>query len=186
MTRLYRSQSRQRAIREEYVQHTVRAYYEKHGNTYRNPHEPQVKAAILEGMRRLARPPGSVLDLACGSGEATLALVELGWAVHGVDPYTGNAYRERTRLEPEEMTFEDVAAGRLAGRSYDLVVCSYAMHLVEESRLPLLCHRLSEISPELMIVSPHKRPLINNQWGWSLIFEFIQERVHVRAYHKLM
>lgn len=174
------------SIHDNYINHTVRGYYEKHGDVYRNPHEPRVRAAIIEGMERLHRPPGRVLDLACGSGEATLALVELGWSVHGIDPYTGKIYRERTRLQPESVTFEQVAAGWISERRYDLIVCSYAMHLVDKSRLPILCFRLSEISPLLMVVSPHKRPEIKSGWGWQLNFGFIREKVHLKLYNKCL
>src|SRR5437763_911706 len=75
-----------------------------------------------------------VLDLACGSGEATLALRELGaGTIDGVDPYTGAAYQARTGQPAEELSFEAIAGGALDGRHYNLVVCSYALHLLEPS-----------------------------------------------------
>ena len=172
------------AIREKYVRDTVRGYYEKHGSSYRNPHEPQVRRAIIEAMDSLAIAPGRVLDLACGSGEASLALVELGWSVYAVDPYSGAAFRERLRLDPEPLSFEEIAAGLISDRRYDLIVCSYAMHLVPLSRLPLLAFRLKEISPLLMTVSPHKRPSIKQEWGWSQRFQFVKERVRVAVYDR--
>jgi SAM-dependent methyltransferase len=124
-----------------------------------------------------------VLDLACGSGEATLALRELGAGViHGIDPYTGEAYRERTGQEAEPFSFEEIAAGVLAGRTYSLIVCSFALHLLEPSRLPGVCYRLAEVGETLLVLTPHKRPAIRPAWGWSLEGEHVHARVRMRYY----
>jgi hypothetical protein len=124
-----------------------------------------------------------VLDLAAGSGEVTLALRELGAArVDGVDPFTFGAYLSRTGQPAERLTFEDVAAGALAGRHYSLVVCSFALHLLEPSRLPAVCQQLSMVSDALLVLTPHKRPVIRREWGWDLVGEVVVERVRARMY----
>jgi hypothetical protein len=124
-----------------------------------------------------------VLDLAAGSGEVTLALRELGATrVDGVDPYTADAYLARTGNSVERLTFEDVAAGALAGRHYSLVVCSFALHLCEPSRLPAVCQQLSLVGDALLILTPHKRPVIKSEWGWTLVGELVVERVRARMY----
>lgn len=174
-------------IRREYEDHGVAEFYRTQGAEYRNPHEPAIREAIKLAVARWPLDLSHVLDLACGSGEATLVLRELGAAqVEGIDPYTGAAYLERTGQPAEPLTFEDIAAGALADRPYSLIVCSYALHLIEESRLPLLCYRLAEISPALLIVTPHKRPQIQEAWGWKLADEFLYKRVHVRHYGAVM
>ena len=65
-------------IRGAYETLGVQGFYEAHGSEYVNPHDDQVVAAIAELMssRAFSGQPGPlrVLDLACGSGEATLAL----------------------------------------------------------------------------------------------------------------
>src|SRR6476661_11047388 len=86
------------SIRGEYESHGVEAYYRRFGSQYRNPHEPAVARSLAEAVRRwpidLSR---RVLDLAAGSGEATLALRPLGaGAIEGVDPFTHDAYAART------------------------------------------------------------------------------------------
>src|SRR5687768_12936925 len=111
------------AIRNEYQSHGVRGYYEQHGFEYRNPHEAAVARALGVAVRGWSLDLSRVLDLACGSGEATLALRALGAVtVDGLDPYTGQAYAARTGQPAEPLSFEAVAAGALTGRSYSLIV----------------------------------------------------------------
>lgn len=156
-------------IRHLYQRLGVRKYYQDHGASYRNPHEHLVRRAIADLVPRWALDTSSVLDLACGSGEATLALLDAGSSyVQGVDPFTEDAYRRRTGRPCRAASFEDIAAGSLPGERFSLIVCSYALHLVEESRLPLLCYHLKELSPALLILTPHKRPELQPEWGWSL------------------
>src|SRR5690606_31740148 len=96
-----------------------------------------------------------VLDLAAGSGEITLALRQAtqGRAetatIQGCDPYTGEAYRTRTGSPCEPLSFEAIADGAIRGRRYSCVICSFAMHLVEGSRLPAVCWALSEVTDHL-------------------------------------
>lgn len=56
----------------------------------------------------------------------------------------------------EPHSFEDVAAGALAGRNFTLVVCSFALHLLDESWLPALATQLALVSDALLILTPHK------------------------------
>jgi len=163
-------------MRDEYTLYGVEGYYTRFGAHYRNPQE----AAITEALKQLNPKPCRVLDLACGSGEATLALRNLGFTnIIGIDPYTGEAYRQRTGQTALSITFEGIAAGLLAAR-YDMVVCSFALHLVEESRLPLLLWRLTQLAPRLVVISPIKRPPIEQ--FWRLKREFVVERVHLRDF----
>ena len=171
------------AIRAAYEQYGVEGFYQRFGNTYRNPHERVVRAALKAAVARWGLPLDHVLDLACGSGEVTLALRELGSAaIDGIDPYTHQAYAERTGQVAEQITFEQVAAGALAGRSYSTIVCSFAMHLVALSRLPALMTQLSLIGTTLLILTPHKRPLLRPEWGWRCADELQIERVRARYY----
>lgn len=171
------------AIRAAYERYGVQGYYARFGASYRNPHEQAIRAALTAAVARWRIPLGRVLDLACGSGEATLVLQQLGaQAIDAADPYTYAAYAERTGRAAERLSFEQVAAGALAGRSYDTIVCSFALHLLEESRLPALAIQLSLISERLVIVTPHKRPAIKAEWGWALAGELVAERVRVRYY----
>jgi hypothetical protein len=161
----------------------VEAYYRRHAATYRNPHEDAVRAALGHAVVDWTLDLSHVLDLAAGSGEATLGLRELGAArVDAIDPFTAEAYRARTGALCEPLDFASVAAGALAGRRYSLIVCSFAMHLCEPSRLPALTQQLSFIGPGLLILTPHKRPVLRREWGWELVDERVTQRVRARLY----
>ena len=141
--------------------------------------ERVLRAAVTTWSPDLSR----VLDLTCGSGEVTLVMRSLGaGTVWGIDPFTADAYRERTGAGAERLTFEDIAAGALAGRRYNLIVCSFALHLVEPSRLPALTYQLSRVADSLLILTPHKRPVLKPAWGWRPIGEMVIERVRARYY----
>lgn len=171
------------AIRHRYEAEGVEGFYAKQGAAYRNPHEPVIHKLIGEVVRHWQLDLDSVLDLACGSGEVTLALRELGAGrIDGIDPYTGAAYLERTGREAERYRFEDIAAGILEGRHYRLVVCSFALHLLDESWLPALLFHLARLTDRLLILTPHKRPELNPAWGWDRDKEILIERVRARLY----
>lgn len=168
-------------IRPKYEELGVDGYYATHGSSYRNPHEKQIHTLLETMLPHLNLE--NVLDLACGSGEVTTKLLEYGATVSGIDPYTAEAYHQRTGQIAESWRFKDIAAGALLGRSYSLVVCSFAMHLCEESRLPQLCLELAQISPQMLILSPHKRPIIKPEWAyWWLKHEEEFERVKARFF----
>ncbi|MBO0798990.1 MAG: class I SAM-dependent methyltransferase, partial [Blastocatellia bacterium] len=157
------------ALRQRYEEFGVAGYYARFGSEYRNPHEPIIREVLRAAFERWHLDLSHVLDLACGSGEVTLALRELGCErIDGIDPYTGAAFLARTGLEAEALDFERIAEGALAGRSYSLIVCSFALHLIEVSWLPSLLARLGAISQRLLIITPHKRPAIKSAWGWSI------------------
>ncbi|HEU5102985.1 MAG TPA: class I SAM-dependent methyltransferase [Roseiflexaceae bacterium] len=175
------------AIRAGYEQYGVEGFYQRFGDTYRNPHERAIRAALRAAVERWALPPGRVLDLACGSGEVTLALRQLvgpAIEVDGIDPYTYQAYAERSGQIAERYTFEQIAAGALVGRSYGTIVCSFAMHLVALSRLPALATQLSQIGEALLLLTPHKRPQLRAEWGWECTDELLIERVRARLYRR--
>ncbi len=173
-----------KSIREEYVEVGVTEFYQEHGSAYRNPHEASIAHGLYLACKGWSLNLLNVLDLACGSGEATIELAKNGATnIDGVDPYTGAAYFARTGKEAMNLSFENVANGALEDRQYTLIVCSYALHLLDESRLPLLCYRLSQISPALVIVTPHKRPKIR-RFCWNLFDEFVYDRVRLRYYRR--
>ena len=173
------------SIRAQYEAHGADAYYRDHAAEYANPHEPEIRHAIALAVERWKPDLSRVLDLAAGSGEATLALRELGvdaGAIEGCDPYLFAQYERRVGRPAERFSFEDVAAGALAGRAYSLVVCSFALHLVDASRLPGVCAQLSLVAPALLVITPHKRPVIAPQWGWGLEGQLVWARVRCRFY----
>lgn len=175
------------SIRHEYEAHGVAGFYHQSGGDYRNPHEPQIRESLQAIARTWPVDLSNVLDLAAGSGEVTLALRELGAGhIDGIDPFTFEAYLLRTGSVAGRQTFEQIAAGALSGRRYSLIVCSFAMHLIERSRLPGLCETLSQLSGALLILTPHKRPEIRRDWGWKLTDEKVVQRVRSRLYRSTL
>jgi len=77
-------------------------------------------------------------------------------------------------------TFEDIIDGKLTSQ-FDAIICSFALHLVEPSRLPDLLYTLSNISPILYVISPHKNPVIDH-FRWNLVDKKVHQRVHFRYY----
>jgi hypothetical protein len=102
--------------------------------------------------------------------------------IDGIDPFTYEAYERRICAPASRETFEDIAAGGLTGRNYSLIVCSFAMHLVEASRLAQLACQLSLLSKALLIITPHKRPQLRPDWGWEIQREMVLHRVRSRLY----
>ncbi len=172
-----------RPIRQEYEQHSVRGFYESFGAAYRNPHEGAIAKLVALSVDRWQLNCDRVLDLACGSGEVTLALHSLGYHnISGIDPYTYAAYSERTGKEAETYSFEDIADGVLNGRNYSLIICSFALHLVSISWLPLVIYQLSLITSSLVVITPNKTPHLKTEWGWMLLDEIAINRVRARLY----
>lgn len=104
------------SIRKKYEQYSVTGFYQQFGDDYRNPHEPAINRTIEVAVRKWPLDLQKVLDLACGSGEVTLALNNLGYDnIDGIDPYTYNAYWQRTGKRAENYSFEEIGTGVLWG-----------------------------------------------------------------------
>lgn len=175
-----------RAIRNEYESRGVAGFYREFGDDYRNPHEPQIQRLLDVVVKQWRLDLSHVLDLAAGSGEVTLALRRLGAGlIDAIDPFTFRAYQARTGQTAGRETFEQIADGILESRHYSLIICSFAMHLVERSRLPRLAQQLARIGDRLLIVTPHKRPEIRPDWAWIIEQEIVVQRVRARLYRSL-
>jgi hypothetical protein len=171
------------SIRYQYESRSVRSFYHESGRDYRNPHEPQIQRSLERAVRDWPLNLARVLDLAAGSGEVTLALRKLGaGSIDAIDPFTFEAYERRAGTPAGRETFEQIADGALTGRTYTLIVCSFALHLLEPSRLPRVAYQLSRISPALLVLTPHKRPTLRPEWGWNLTHEVLVQRVRSRLY----
>ena len=172
------------SVREGYEQLGVEGYYKEHGADYVNPHFEKIKYLLdLEEVK--ARIGVSVLDLCCGGGEVTTILNSHGkeYQIDGVDPYTADAYKKNTGKECMPFNFKDIVLGALDNKRYDTVICSFAMHLCEQSMLNLLLYQLSTITQTLIILTPHKRPVINSFWKKEK--EILYEKVKLRIYSKI-
>ena len=127
------------------------------------------------------------MDLSCGSGEVTAALVAAGVSIDRIDacdPYTGDAYVRRIGRLAEKWSFEDFARGDLRHRRWSVVLCSFAMHLCAPEHLPRLCVMLARSTDNLIVLTPHKHPTLEPAWGFRLRSEVLDPywRIRFRRY----
>lgn len=168
------------AVRNGYAELGVKNYYIKHAHDYANPHE-KIVHKLLKTAEENNYIGERVLDLCCGSGEVTVELSKYNHRIRGLDPYTGEVYCERTGNPVLNMTFKDIALGKLE-ETFDAIVCSFALHLCDESMLPTVLWNLKEVSNTLIVISPHKRPDCDNVSGWTLVDEILLDRVRMKVY----
>lgn len=170
-------------IRNEYASFgTAEKFYEAKGAEYRNPAEHDIRRSLKRHMRD--SDMAQCLDLAAGSGEITLWVRENGGSVEACDPYCQEAFKMRTKTECHSWSFEDIAHGIVEPPEelFSSVICSFALHLLNESYLPALLAMLTSWTRTLIVLTPHKRPHLNPNTGWILISEFCEDRVRFRRY----
>jgi len=171
------------SIRGKYQQFGVKDFYTFHGGDYKNPHELSIRQSIDFIYNNWGLDYSKVLDLACGKGEITKALEKNGVTdIEAVDGYLAKEYTNNTGRNCDTMSFDDILKGSLRGRHYSIVICSYALHLLEDNKLPTFLLQLPEITNSLLILSPHKKPYIRNDWGWELKKEMEFNRVRSRYF----
>lgn len=174
------------SIRNQYQIHGVEDFYKKHGNEYSNPHEPIIRSLMSKVLNDYDLNFDKVLDLAAGKGEITNILYDNNIKnVNAIDPYTFEVYQKETGNACERLSFDDIQTGKLNGRYYNTIICSFALHLADESKLPNICWNLSQICDNLVILTPHKRPEIKSEWGFELESEIKEDKVRVRIYKSI-
>ena len=165
-------------VRNEYQELGVNKFYEIHKNDYSNPHEEIIKSLLQKNIKTKNY---KILDLCAGSGEVTRSLLELGFFnIKGCDPYTSELYKRKTGKECFTYDFKDIANGKL-NEDFDLIICSFALHLAEKSLLPNILFNLK--AEELIILTPHKKPEINI--FYELTEEIYESKVRFRRYKRL-
>lgn len=164
-------------IRTQYENHGVDGFYSKFGNGYINPHFDNIKNALEIITVTWELNIGHSLDLCAGGGEITSLLD----CSEGCDPYTYELYVNNTGKSCLKYSFDDIFDGKLTN-TYDTIVCSYALHLADKSKLPQIVYQLSCVCNNLLIISPTKKPIIDEIWGFKAINEAYISGVRVRLY----
>jgi hypothetical protein len=158
-----------------------------HCDTYKNPHSkkfgPIIKKVIkwLPFNLILESQNYPVLDLACGTGEVTIQLMDNN--IHhivGIDPFLATSYSERTSKPVLQNSFEDIYQKRIILERYSIVFCSYALHLCED--LHALLEILKCYTQYLCVLTPHGLPIIPIESGWIRNFDFKYSNVKVYLY----
>jgi SAM-dependent methyltransferase len=106
--------------------------------------------ALVEETR--AVPPGSALDLGCGTGRWSVRLAERGWQVVGVDvvPRAIDAARHRAEQAGVDVTFKegDVAALRAAsvGSNFNLLLDMECFNWLSDSDRSRMAQEVDEVA----------------------------------------
>lgn len=159
-----------KAIRHLYEEHGAESYYREHSDEYANPHYPQIEALLAANLQRLDCS-GGVLDFSAGGGEVTRALAGLGVSnVTGCDPFTFDLFEKNTGRPCLKYSFKDLIHGAQPG-NYSLIVSSFALHLCPPKELFPLCQALFFAAPTLVVITPHKRPELEQLPGFQLLWE---------------
>jgi SAM-dependent methyltransferase len=118
-----------------------RAYRSDSGES--NPASPETTATYIpwvEELRGHLRPGSRVLDLGCGAGvPATLALVDAGFEVTGIDISTVQIDRARKLVPEATFVCADMVEWNCAPNTFDAIVSLYALiHVPLEDQRDLI------------------------------------------------
>jgi cold shock CspA family protein/SAM-dependent methyltransferase len=179
------------SMHDAYQEFGAEDYYRIHGSSYMNPHEPVMSRALVTALNRwtpkLKLPLRRVHDLACGSGEASAAFSKIhdfaGCALDASDPYTFAAFEKRMGRPAYRWSFEDIAGGVLEDlQPYDLVIGSFSLHLLTKEWQHTALSALARSCHMLVVLTPHKQPVIEPSTGWRQMDEVVYERIRVRLF----
>lgn len=172
------------SIRHGYQELGVNNFYEKNAMSYSNPHEKRISNILSSFLLDHFHDKSiKILDLCSGSGEITrIALNNDFKHVIGSDPFTSELYIKNTSKECLTLSFKEIAIGML-NYKFDLIICSFALHLAESSMLPSILYQLSLITNKLIVITPHKKPIIKD--FFSLKEEVYKDKVRLRYYVKI-
>lgn len=167
-----------KSIRSQYEENDISTFYKS--GEYINPHLERVEYLLNNFKLKNQIINKRVLDLSCGNGEVSKIFMKDN-IVEGNDPYTYKFYKEQLNLDCTNYTFNDIAFNNISFNKYDYIICSYALHLCDNSTLPLLLYKLSMITDNLVIVSPSDVILerVNNVMNWKLDSRFKYNRTHL-------
>lgn len=170
-----------KSIRDIYKEIGIKNLYTS-GN-YINPHIDRVNKLLTDFKNYNNIKNKNILDLSCGHGEVSLLFQDNN--IIGNDPYTYEYYNHITKNKCMKYSFEDIAYKNINIGTYDYIICSYALHLCENSALELLLYNLSLSSKHLVIISPSDviNNKINNVMGWKLLYSNKYNRTHLFYYH---
>lgn len=172
-------------IRGNYTVLGVDDFYDKIGDDYNNPHLEYIEKCIEKIIEDKNITFNDVLDLGAGNGEVTNILKKSkidNPKIIGCDPYLYKQYENNTGEKCLDFSFEDIHRGAIDHMKFDTIICSYSLHLCNESILPDLLWKLSLISNNLIIISPNNKPKIKKENGWKLEDNFKNGKSKCRIY----
>ncbi len=158
-------------LRTAYEKKGVEAYYQQNALAYQNPHEEQVTELILRNAERVDY--SQALDLCAGGGEVSKVWKDLGHTNFlASDAYTHKLYAKKLKKPCAAYSFDDFLRGNFEfPHTFSSIVCSFALHLCPEEWLFTVTENLFVYSPNIVIITPHKRPELENIGNCRLDFE---------------
>jgi hypothetical protein len=158
-------------IYDEYQKYGVEDYYKKFSKTYSNPHEERIRNVYLEHIAPLINTDDTILDIATGNGLMCKLVNSYSnnYNIQGTDPYFNNKYCNMY------LSFADIAKGML-NKEYDIAICCYAYHLMDESWRYDFLSNLALSVKKFIIVSPSKKIKVNHPM-WSIVKSIRTDKV---------
>ena len=164
-------------------------YYRHHALEYKNPHEEQVRELVLRNAERLDY--SQALDLCAGGGEVSKVWQALGYDnFMACDAYTHQLYKRNLKKPCLPYSFDDFLRGKFTfPHQFTCMLSSFALHLCPEEWLFVVTQNLFAYTDNLVIITPHKRPVLEEVGTCTLVWEdfVLTERgkkVRLKSYFK--
>jgi len=157
-------------VQQAYERRTGRS---AHGWSFQN-----IADGCLAGERVLCQHPECWARL---HSQSSLLAAVVTWATATATMLTAHAASLLPNCRPTAAPLPPLPAAR----SFDLCVCSFALHLCDSSSLFITLYQLACHCRWLAILAPHKQPAIREEHGWSAAEAWKVDRVHVRLYASL-
>jgi SAM-dependent methyltransferase len=169
-----------KAIRNEYADHGVETFYKSNADVYENPHFPYIESLLQKNKAHIDYT--HILDFCCGGGEVTMALQKMGFLNSiGCDPFTHTLFEKNTKKPCFTYSFENIVKGNFTFPQsttlnptipsvFSAIICSFAMHLCPDKMLQPLVLQLFSLSKYIVVITPHKRPELEQIEGINLDF----------------
>lgn len=168
------------SVHESYQNLGVDQFYSDHPYDYVNHHTKPI-INHLNSLQDLFSDSNSILDLCCGDGLVTKHLSNQykHLTFMGIDPYLNQRYENEAGFPCLDWDFLKLSK-EIIPKQFDVIVCSFALHLCPNTMLSQVLFNLSQVSNNLIIISPHKKPSIDQ--FWTLYEHSTFDRVHMKHY----
>lgn len=168
------------SVTDQYRSIGVTQYYSEFSERYENPHEHFVVKCLESSFKKEWL---SVLDLACGNGLVSkwIKINQNSTKIVGCDKFMAERYKKETGFDCYDFTFEEIACGvKSLNEKFDVIICSYAIDLLDDSYINTLAWQLATIAKNLVFIRPNNHVLnVNGCWKLENMFKHGKSRASV-------
>ena len=161
-----------KAIRTEYAEKGVEAYYRTNANAYENPHFTYIQQLLRQNQERIDYT--HVLDLACGGGDIAIRLatrarrLNIPMTIHGCDIsptalQVARAASERAGHSEMEFFHHNALRDPLP-QGYDVIMCSLFLHHLAEDEARLVITAMATAARRAILIDD----LLRTRLGYAL------------------